>query len=82
MKVLVQDGFGLSLCARRLCQRRFADARRAQGAHVALTSEQLQALSVGLPWERLEEYGRLPTYRVSSNTIAHRLTLASAPINI
>ena len=59
MKVLVHDGFGLWLCARRLYQGRFIGARLAQGAHVPLTTDQLQALIVGLPWERLEEYGSI-----------------------
>ena len=59
MKVLVPDGFGLWLCARRLHQGRFIGARLAQGAHVPITSDQLQALIVGLPWERLEEYGSI-----------------------
>jgi hypothetical protein len=49
----------LWLCARRLHQGRFIGARLAQGAHVQLTSDQLQALIVGLPWERLEEYGSI-----------------------
>ena len=56
MKVLVHDGFGLWLCARRLHQGRFISARLAQGRQVSLSSDQLQALIVGLPWERLEEY--------------------------
>ena len=59
MKVLVHDGFGLWLCARRLHQGRFVAARLAVGAHVELTREQLQALIVGLPWERLTEYATI-----------------------
>ena len=59
MKVLVHDGFGLWLCARRLHQGRFLNARLAHGKHVSLTSDQLQALIVGLPWERLAEYGSI-----------------------
>ena len=59
MKVLVHDGFGLWLCARRLHQGRFISARLAQGRQVSLSSDQLQALIVGLPWERLEEYGSI-----------------------
>ena len=59
MKVLVHDGFGLWLCARRLHQGRFISARLAQGKHVSLTPDQLQALIVGLPWERLEKYGSI-----------------------
>ena len=59
MKVLVHDGFGLWLCARWLHQGGFTSARLAQGKHVSLTSDQLQALIVGLPWERLAEYGSI-----------------------
>jgi transposase len=59
MKVLVHDGFGLWLCARRLYQGRFTGARLARSGHVPLTPEQLQAFVVGLPWERLEEYGSI-----------------------
>jgi transposase len=59
VKVLVPDGFGLWLCARRLHQGRFVSARLAQGEHMPITSDQLQALIFGLPWERLEEYGSI-----------------------
>ncbi len=59
MKVLVHDGFGLWLCARRLYQGRFIGARLARSGRVPLTPEQLQAFVVGLPWERLEEYGSI-----------------------
>ena len=59
MKVLVHDGFGLWLCARRLHQGCFLSARLAHCKHVSLTSDQLQALIVGLPWERLAEYGSI-----------------------
>jgi len=58
VKVLVHDGFGLWLCARRLYQGRFIGARLARSGYLPLTSE-LQALIVGLPWERLEEYGSI-----------------------
>jgi transposase len=59
LKALVHDGFGLWLCARRLHQGRFVAARFVHKTHVALTREQLQALIVGLPWERLEEYATI-----------------------
>ncbi len=59
MKALVHDGFGLWLCARRLHQGRFVTPRIARTGHLELTSEQLQALIVGLPWERLEEYATI-----------------------
>lgn len=53
IKVLVHDGFGLWLCARRLHRGGFIWASMREGAAVALTAEQLQALVVGLPWQRL-----------------------------
>lgn len=59
LKVLLHDGFGLWLCARRLRQGHFIRPSAHLGPRVELTSEQLQALVVGLPWERLSEYGRI-----------------------
>ena len=59
LKLLVHDGFGLWLCARRLHQGRFVAARWVHKTHVVLTRDQLQALIVGLPWERLEEYATI-----------------------
>jgi transposase len=53
MKVLVHDGFGLWLCARRLHRGGFVWASVREGSTVSLTAEQLQALVVGLPWQRL-----------------------------
>lgn len=53
IKVLVHDGFGLWLCARRLHRGGFIWAGMREGAAVALTPEQLQALVIGLPWQRL-----------------------------
>jgi transposase len=53
MKVLVHDGFGLWLCARRLHRCGFIWASMREGVAVSLTPEQLQALVVGLPWQRL-----------------------------
>ena len=55
MKVLVHDGFGLWLCARRLYEGSFIRALMRQGRGLPLTHEQLQAIVVGLPWERLDE---------------------------
>jgi hypothetical protein len=54
-KVFVHDGFGLWLCARRLYEGGFirAAARHVRG--MPLSHEQLQAIVVGLPWERLDE---------------------------
>lgn len=55
MKVLVHDGFGLWLCARRLYEGSFIRAVLTKDRSVPLTHEQLQAIVVGLPWERLDE---------------------------
>jgi hypothetical protein len=49
MKVLVHDGIGLWLCARRLHQGTFTWANATRGASVSLSSEQLRALVIGLP---------------------------------
>ena len=56
MKILVHDGIGMWLVARRLNRGRFTWAQDDVGK-MALTSEQLAALVVGLPWQRLGEYG-------------------------
>ena len=61
MKVLVHDGFGLWLCARRLHRGQFVWASAVSGTTVSLSDEQLRALVVGLPWQRL---GDLATIRV------------------
>ena len=54
-KVLEHDGFGLWLCARRLYEGSFIRAALTHERGIALTHEQLQALVVGLPWQRLDE---------------------------
>jgi transposase len=55
MKVLVHDGFGLWLLARRLHEGRFhwlkADPL---GSRVALSEAQWQSLIVGLPWRQID----------------------------
>jgi len=53
MKVLVHDGFGLWLAARRLNRGRFAWGDKTHGARTTLSAEQLQALLIGLPWQGL-----------------------------
>jgi transposase len=57
LKVLVHDGFGVWLAARRLNQGRFVWS--AHGATASLSQEQLAALVVGLPWQRLGEAGAI-----------------------
>jgi len=59
MKVLVHDGIGIWLCARRLHQGRFFWANTALGAQMALSREQLDALVLGLPWQRLGDAGAI-----------------------
>lgn len=59
MKVLVHDGIGTWLCARRLHQGRFLWANTALGAQMALSREQLDALVLGLPWQRLGDAGAI-----------------------
>ncbi|MFC0668343.1 IS66 family insertion sequence element accessory protein TnpB, partial [Azotobacter chroococcum] len=53
MKVLVHDGFGVWLASRRLNRGRFVWPGSWQGAQLELSAEQLQALVVGLPWQRV-----------------------------
>jgi transposase len=56
LKVLVHDGVGIWLAARRLHQGGFVWPRR--GIDTAqITREQLDALALGLPWQRIGEGG-------------------------
>jgi transposase len=59
MKVLVHDGIGVWLAARRLNSGRFVWPREAlsAGAAVELSRAQLDALVLGLPWQRIGEAG-------------------------
>ena len=52
MKVLVHDGFGLWLVARRLHRGKFIWSSLREGSAVVLDEEQFQALVTGLPWQR------------------------------
>ena len=54
MKILVHDGFGVWLAARRLNEGGFKWPVSAK-KRIELTDEQLQALFIGLPWQRLGE---------------------------
>jgi transposase len=56
LKVLVHDGIGVWLAARRLNQGRFVWTRGGAPS-VALTRGQLDALVLGLPWQRVGEAG-------------------------
>jgi transposase len=57
MKVLVHDGFGIWLAARRLHQGHFVWPRPNGAAHLNLSRPQLDALVLGLPWSRIGEGG-------------------------
>lgn len=56
MKVLVHDGIGVWLAARRLNRGRFVWPRDS-GRALSLTHAQLDALVLGLPWQRIGEAG-------------------------
>jgi len=77
MKVLVHDGIGIWLCARRLHQGRFLWADASPHAQRSLSREQLSALVLGLPWQRLGEAGvisrlaRLSFWAVSAPKTRH-----------
>ncbi len=51
MKILICDGFGIWLLARRLHRGRFVWSALRSGDPVALETLQLQALVSGLPWQ-------------------------------
>lgn len=53
MKVLVHDGFGVWLAARRLHRGKFVWVDTGRGPHLALEPEQWQALVLGLPWQQV-----------------------------
>ncbi|WP_248797879.1 IS66 family insertion sequence element accessory protein TnpB [Pseudomonas sp. MWU13-2105] len=53
LKVLLHDGLGIWLAARRLHQGRFVWPGTRHGTQLELDPEQLQALVIGLPWQRL-----------------------------
>jgi transposase len=59
MKVLAHDGFGLWLCARNLYEGSFIRVGMTQERALALSHEQLQAIVVGLPWQRLDERAKI-----------------------
>lgn len=53
MKVLVNDGFGLWLCARRLERGGFVWPMQTDGSMLQLSHEQWQALTLGLNWRQV-----------------------------
>jgi transposase len=62
IKLLLHDGIGIWLCSRRLHQGRFIWASAESGSQLTITTEQLQALVIGLPWCRI---GAHATIRVA-----------------
>lgn len=59
MKALVHDGVGIWLAARRLDQGKFHRPGIQRGLEVGLDNEQLQALVLGLPWQRVGSGGSI-----------------------
>ena len=59
MKVLVHDGFGIWLAARRLSQGKFHWPSIRHGSEMELDAAQLQALVLGLPWQRADSEGSI-----------------------
>jgi transposase len=57
IKLLVHDGIGIWLAARRLHQGRFVWPNVNLGTQLSLTHAQLDALVLGLPWQRIGEAG-------------------------
>jgi transposase len=55
MKVLVHDGFGIWLAARRLHQGHFVWPGGSAADRLCLSRAQLDALVLGLPWSRIGE---------------------------
>lgn len=57
IKVLVHDGIGIWLAARRLHQGRFVWPGLDGATQLTLSGPQLDALVLGLPWQRIGEGG-------------------------
>jgi transposase len=53
IKVLVHDGLGIWLCARRLHQGHFVWPKDQASMQMTLTRSQFDALVIGLPWARI-----------------------------
>ena len=77
MKVLVHDGIGVWLAARRLNQGKFVWPKDA-GTTLTLTRPQLDALVLGLPWQRIGEAGVI---RVLCR-LEHRVQLPNVPMRL
>jgi transposase len=59
MKVLVHDGVGIWLAVRRLNQSKLHRPGIRHGSEVEIDAEQLQALVLGLPWQRVGAGGTI-----------------------
>jgi transposase len=57
MKVLMHDGIGIWLAARRLNQGQFVWPQPGTGTRRAITQERLAGLVPGLPWQRIGQDG-------------------------
>lgn len=57
LKVLMHDGLGIWLATRRLHEGGFVWATDKHSTHVRLSHEQLSALVLGLPWQRMGPAG-------------------------
>ena len=57
LKVLVHDGIGIWLAARRLHQGKFVWPLGSAAVQLSLSRAQLDALVLGLPWQRMGEAG-------------------------
>ncbi|MFW9080728.1 IS66 family insertion sequence element accessory protein TnpB [Pseudomonas sp. P2757] len=80
MKVLVHDGVGIWLAARRLNQGKFHWPGIHRGAEVELDPEQLQALVLGLPWQRLGAGGAITLLQYLAFSCDRRTALVKSTV--
>ena len=64
MKVLVHDGLGIWLAARRLHQGKFVWPLGSTAAQLSLSRAQLDALVLGLPWQRMGDASIIRVLRI------------------
>jgi transposase len=57
LKVLVHDGIGIWLAARRLHQGKFVWPMESASQQLSLNRVQFDALVLGLPWQRMGDAG-------------------------
>jgi transposase len=84
MKVLVHDGVGIWLAARRLNQGRFFWPGVRHGSEAELDAEQLQALVLGIPSARQSRRNHLdalkPAMACLPAQLAHQSLVATSPL--